>query len=94
MICRNAYDFNCVERLSVAVNLEVSIHLNRHYILRKHQSSTITKNQQEDDVGRIQQPATTTHLDLEALEEEPNPDISGLGNSVAVTGSDSINTTL
>ena len=89
----HAFDHNCVERLSVAVNSEVSIHLNRHYILKKHQSRAITKPQQEDDVGRVQQAATTTHLDLEALEEEPNPDISGLDKSVAVT-SDSINTSL
>ena len=88
----HAYVLNCVERLPVAVNSEVSIHLNRHYILKKHQSSKITKPQQEDDVGRVQQAATTTHLDLEALEEEPPP-ISGLDNSVAIT-SDSINSSL
>ena len=89
----HAYVLNCVERLPVAVHSEVSIHLNRHYILKKHQSSKITKPQQDDDVGRVQQAATTTHLDLEALEKEPNPDISGLDNSVAVT-SDSNNSSL
>ena len=90
----SCYDLSSIVlRDFVAVNSEVSIHLNRHYILKKHQSRAITKPQQEDDVGRVQQAATTTHLDLEALEEEPNPDISGLDNSVAVT-SDSINTSL
>ena len=54
------------------------------YVLKKHQSRTITKPQQED-VGRIQQAATTTELNLEALEEEENPDNSGLDNSAAVT---------
>ena len=58
---------------------------NRHYILKKHLSSTVTKPQQDDDVGRIQRAITTTHLDLEALEEIGSPDYFGLDNSVAVT---------
>ena len=89
----HAFVLNCVERLSVAVTSEVSIHLNRHYILKKHQSNKMSKPQQDDDVGRVQQAATTTHLDLEALEEIASPDYFGLDNSVAVT-SDSINNSL
>ena len=58
---------------------------NRHYILKKHLSSTVTKPQQDDDVGRIQRAITTTHLDLEALEEIASPDYFGLDNSVAAT---------
>ena len=53
--------------------------LNRHYVLKKHQSSTVTILQQ-DDVGNIQRAVTTTHLDLEALEEI---DYSVLDNNVA-----------
>ena len=64
---------------------------NRHYILRKHQSSTVTKPQQDDDhdVGRIQRAITTTHLDLEALEEIASPDYFGLDNNSAAVTSDS-----
>ena len=53
----------------------------------------MSKPQQDDDVGRVQRAATTTHLDLEALEEIASPDYFGLDNSVAVT-SDSINNSL
>ena len=63
------------------VNSKASMPLNRCYVLKKHQSSTVTIPQQ-DDVGRIQRAVTTTDLDLEALEEI---DYSDLDNSVAVT---------
>ena len=53
--------------------------LNRHYyVLKKNQSSTVTLLQQ-DDIGNIQRAVTTTHLDLEALEEI---DYSVLDNNV------------
>ena len=58
--------------------------LNRHYyVLKKNQSSTVTILQQ-DDIGNIQRAVTTTHLDLEALEEI---DYSVLDNNVPLISS-------
>ena len=58
--------------------------LNRHYyVLKKNQSNTVTILQQ-DDIGNIQRAVTTTHLDLEALEEI---DYSVLDNNVPLISS-------
>ena len=59
---------------------------NRQYILKRRQSITVTQPQQEEEVGRIQQPATTTQLDLEVLKGEDIPKNSDPGdNNIAIS---------
>ena len=84
MIDIHVHVFNSHINFLSLKSINTSMSPNRHYVLNKHQSHTVKKTQQ-DYVGRIQRAATTcTYLDLELLEEEENPDYSGLDNSVVV----------
>jgi len=74
-LCKISVDVNS------KVDINTSIPLNRCYVQKIHRSRTVTKPQQDDNIGRIQRAATTTHLDLEALEEEENPDYSAFNNN-------------
>ena len=84
MIDIHVYVFNSHINFLSLKSINTSMSPNRRYVLKKHQSHTVKKTQQ-DYVGRIQRAATTcTYLDLELLEEVENPDCSGLDNSVVV----------